>query len=57
MQNGTPCVTTTIGAEGMYGDFKRPNAFIEDDANRFAKQAVELYLKEFYWNGKAEKWI
>lgn len=52
MQNGTPCVTTTIGAEGMYGNLKDTNAFIEDDAKAFAKQAVELYSNKIYWNGK-----
>ncbi|WP_397362410.1 glycosyltransferase [Olleya sp. R77988] len=52
MQNGTPCVTTTIGAEGMYGSLKDTNAFIEDDAKAFAMQAVELYSNKIYWNGK-----
>ncbi|RAJ16933.1 glycosyltransferase [Olleya aquimaris] len=52
MINGTPCITTTIGAEGMYGTLKDTNAFIEDDATMFAKQAVELYSNKIYWNGK-----
>jgi len=52
MQNGTPCVSTTIGAEGMYGSIKDTNAFIEDDAAAFAKQAAELYDNKIYWNGK-----
>lgn len=51
MQNGTPCVTTTIGAEGMYGTLDT-NAFIEDDATIFANKAVELYTNKIYWNGK-----
>ncbi len=52
MINGTPCVTTTIGAEGMFGSLKDTNAFIADDANTFAKQAIELYSNKIYWNGK-----
>jgi glycosyltransferase involved in cell wall biosynthesis len=52
MLNGTPCVTTTIGAEGMYGTLKDTNAFIADDPENFAKQAVELYSNKIYWNGK-----
>ncbi|AUC77135.1 glycosyltransferase [Olleya sp. Bg11-27] len=52
MVNGTPCVTTTIGAEGMYGTLKDTNAFIEDDVKGFAKQAAELYSNKIYWNGK-----
>jgi len=52
MKTGTPCVTTTIGAEGMYGTLKDTNAFIEDNAKNFAKQAVELYTNKIYWRGK-----
>ena len=52
MQNGTPCITTSIGAEGMYGSLVDTNAFIEDDAIAFAKQAAELYSNKIYWNGK-----
>ncbi len=52
MQNGTPCVSTSIGAEGMYGSIIDTNAFIEDDPVAFAKQAVELFSNKIYWNGK-----
>ncbi|MEP5340437.1 MAG: glycosyltransferase family 4 protein [Algibacter sp.] len=48
MQNGTSCVMTTIGAEGMFGDLK-PNGFIEDDPQEFANKAVELYQNEKLW--------
>jgi len=51
MVNGTPCVTTSIGAEGMYGTIES-NAFIEDDPELFAKQAIELYTNKIYWKGK-----
>ncbi|SFD26068.1 glycosyltransferase [Algibacter pectinivorans] len=51
MQNGTPMVTTTVGAEGMFGDFE-PNGFIEDDANCFANKATQLYNNEWFWTEK-----
>ncbi|MDO7137635.1 glycosyltransferase family 4 protein [Algibacter lectus] len=49
MQNGTPMVTSTIGAEGMFGDFE-PNGFIEDDANSFVNQAIALCKNEVLWS-------
>ena len=51
MLNGVPCVTTSIGAEGMYGDLE-PNGFIEDAPKDFADKAVELYTNKIYWAGK-----
>lgn len=48
MVNGTPCVTTTIGAEGLYGNLKA-NAFIADSPENFATKAVELYTTESLW--------
>ncbi|WP_159019618.1 glycosyltransferase [Algibacter sp. L3A6] len=53
MQNGTPMVTSSVGAEGMFGDFE-PNGFIEDDANSFANQAIELYQNEVLWSKMQE---
>jgi len=51
MQNGTPCVTTTIGAEGMFGDME-VNGFIEDNPEQFADKAVELYTNKTLWQEK-----
>ncbi len=51
MQNGTPCVTTSIGAEGMYGNLDS-NGFIEDNPEAFANKAVELYNKQEVWKTK-----
>ncbi|WP_452223426.1 glycosyltransferase [Lacinutrix chionoecetis] len=51
MVNGIPCVTTSIGAEGMYGDLE-PNGFVEDEPEIFAEKAVELYTNKIYWAGK-----
>lgn len=42
MQNGTPCVMTTIAAEGMFGN-SQPNGFIIDSPVDFANKAVKLY--------------
>tara|TARA_R110002073_G_scaffold40547_5_gene115126 strand:- start:248160 stop:249398 length:1239 start_codon:yes stop_codon:yes gene_type:complete len=48
MQNGTPAVTTSIGAEGMYGDMEW-NGFIEDNPVEFANKAVKLYTDKPCW--------
>jgi len=53
MQNGTPCVTTTIGAEGMFGDME-VNGFIEDNPEQFADKAVELYTNKTLWQEKQQ---
>ena len=53
MQNGTPCVTTTVGAEGMFGDLQA-NGFIEDTPEAFATKAVHLYENENLWNEKQQ---
>ncbi|MFL0353583.1 glycosyltransferase family 4 protein [Xanthomarina sp. GH4-25] len=55
MQNGTPCVTTSIGAEGMFGSETsrlQPNGFIEDIPQEFANKCVALYNDEMLWNEK-----
>ena len=51
MQNGTPCLMTSIAAEGMFGDFE-PNGCIEDQPETFAKKAVQLYQNEQFWKEK-----
>ncbi|MFV0540738.1 MAG: glycosyltransferase [Aestuariibaculum sp.] len=51
MVNGTPCVTTNIGAEGMFGNMSS-NACIANVAEDFANSAVQLYLNENIWNEK-----
>ena len=57
MLNGTPCVTTTIGAEGMFGSEVSgldANGFIEDTPESFANKAVQLYQNEILWNEKQQ---
>lgn len=49
MQNGTPCVMTSIAAEGMFGDTNL-NGIIEDVPEAFASKAVELYQNQSLWN-------
>ncbi|HMC02155.1 MAG TPA: glycosyltransferase [Flavobacteriaceae bacterium] len=51
MQNGTPCVTTTVGAEGMFGNLE-PNGFVEDSTEAFVEKAVTLYTNKTIWKEK-----
>lgn len=51
MQNGTPCITTQIGAEGMFGALD-VNGYIEDDPQDFADKAIELYTNKSLWKAK-----
>jgi glycosyltransferase involved in cell wall biosynthesis len=45
---GTPSVTTSIGAEGMCGNFPW-NGFIEDHFSDFSLMSVELYRNKNMW--------
>jgi len=49
MQCGTPCVTTSIGAESMCGNLPW-NGFITDDPAEFASKAIALYNDKSIWN-------
>ena len=53
MQYGTPCLMTTIAAEGMFGDLQ-PNGFIVDQAEAYANKSVELYQNELLWKEKQQ---
>ncbi|NND23788.1 MAG: glycosyltransferase family 4 protein [Acidimicrobiia bacterium] len=48
MINGTPCITTSIGAEGIFGNLD-PNGFIEDETQSFVNRAIELYNNKTEW--------
>jgi len=48
MQNGTPSVTTAIGAEGMFSKETSP-VVIADGTKAFAEAAVALYQDEERW--------
>jgi O-antigen biosynthesis protein len=48
MQNGTPCVMTSIAAEGMF--HSEPHNFVSDDSQEFADYAVALYQNPSLWN-------
>ena len=48
MRNGTPCVMTTIAAEGMFGKYNA-NGFIVDQESEFAEKAIQLYNEERVW--------
>lgn len=48
MLNGTPSITTSIGAEGLNGEYDWPG-FISNDPMVLVEKAVELYSKESIW--------
>jgi hypothetical protein len=48
IKNGTPCVTTTIGAEGIAGEMNFCGVII-DNPNEFAQSAVALYREKENW--------
>ena len=48
MQNGTPCMMTSITAEGLFGIGPK-NGFICDDPDQFAQRSIELYSQESSW--------
>jgi len=54
MQNGTPSVTTTIGAEGMHGILDW-NGYIENDHTAFVEAAVRLYTAKLPWKKAQEQ--
>lgn len=49
MQNGTPFVTTKVGAEGLF-DTYNINEFITDNPELFAQNAAEIYSNQNLWN-------
>jgi glycosyltransferase involved in cell wall biosynthesis len=49
MQNGTPCVMTSIAAEGMFNS-DSPHPYVSDDPQEFADNAVALYQNPSLWN-------
>lgn len=71
MQNGTPCVMSSIAAEGMFSSnacqtepvevFSEDssssiiNGFIENHPETFAQKAVELYTNDNLWENKQEQ--
>ncbi|MCC5827352.1 glycosyltransferase [Alkalimonas sp.] len=49
MVQGTPSVTTPIGAEGMHGDLPWPGK-IAGEADQLIAAAIELYQNELLWS-------
>ncbi len=54
MQNGTPSVTTTIGAEGMHGILDW-NGYVENDHTAFVEAAFRLYTTELTWQNAQDQ--
>ncbi|MBO6795238.1 MAG: glycosyltransferase [Balneolaceae bacterium] len=48
MQTGTPSITTSIGAEGMNGDFDWPGVIV-DSPQQFAEECIQLHEKKELW--------
>lgn len=53
MQNGTPCVMTSMAAEGMFGNLDA-NGFVQDNPEMFADKAAQLFEDEKLWNEKQD---
>ena len=53
IQNGTPCVMSSIAAEGMFGS-EAPNGLIENQPEDFAKKAIALYSDSEAWKNMQE---
>jgi len=53
MQFGTPCVTTSIGAEKMFEKLES-NDFVENDPKEFVNKCVALYSDEKIWMEKQQ---
>ncbi|MCE2612145.1 glycosyltransferase [Flavobacteriaceae bacterium D16] len=48
LENGTPTITTSLGAEGILNGYGA-NSYIFDDPREFAEEAVRLYQNEKEW--------
>ena len=48
MQSGTPSITSTIGAEGIPGEYSW-SGFIENNPDAFSEKANELYTNKQIW--------
>ena len=56
MLYGTPGVTTSIGAEGMYGDLLTPGV-IADTPETFAEFSVAIYSDKIKWQQNAQRGV
>ena len=56
MLYGIPGVTTSIGAEGMYGDLPMPGV-IADTPERFAELSVAIYSNKIKWQENAQRGV
>jgi hypothetical protein len=56
MLYGTPGVTTSIGAEGMYGDLPMPGV-IADTPEGFAELSVAIYSNKIKWQQNAQRGV
>lgn len=52
MKNGTPCVMSSIAAEGMFGN-QPANGFVTNEHEDFVNEAVKLYTDNEIWEEKS----
>ena len=48
LRNGTPCVLSSIAAEGIFGT-DSPNGYVIDDERLFVEYSIELYTNKTLW--------
>lgn len=53
MKNGTPSVTTGIGAEGI-SNWNKWNGFVTNEVEKFVQHAIELYSNKNLWKEKQQ---
>ncbi|PTM08266.1 MAG: glycosyltransferase [Bacteroidetes bacterium] len=53
LQNGTPFITTTIGAEGIIASNSSYD-FVTDEVDDIVNQAIQLYQNEDLWNSQQQ---
>jgi glycosyltransferase involved in cell wall biosynthesis len=56
MENGTPSITSSVGAEAMHADLPW-NGYIKDTPEEFAQAAVSLYKDQAIWEEKQKQGI
>ncbi|MDR8389634.1 glycosyltransferase family 4 protein [Aliifodinibius sp. S!AR15-10] len=56
MQSGTPCITTSIGAEGINGDLEW-NAVVVNNPVEISAEAVHLYSDKTSWEKSQQQGI
>ena len=54
MKNGTPSITTIVGAEGI-SDLNDWNGFVTNEVEELVQYSIDLYRNKTLWEGKRQK--